>query len=155
MFDVIMLFYISLPVDVIRVMYCGRSRMIFVFRLVHWFQNLATCGIDPFETVVNSTVLYCTVLTVTQSVQTFPTLYWVRGFVTCSQDPTPILYPSQLNPVQNLTSCLFKMHVDSLFTRAQFFGICIKILFAFFLCIYHHLNVKDKEWLHCSFAFRI
>jgi hypothetical protein len=54
-------------VDLIRVMYCGRSRMIFVFRLVHWFQNLATCGIDRFETVVNCTVLYYIVLYCTDS----------------------------------------------------------------------------------------
>jgi len=67
-------------------------------------------------TVLYCTVLYCTVLylyctllycTVAQSVKIFLALYGVRGFVTCSEDPGPLLYPSQLNPVQILASYLF------------------------------------------------
>jgi hypothetical protein len=36
--------------------------------------------------------------------------------MTCSKDPGPILYPSQLNQVQILTSYLFKMHLTVIFS---------------------------------------
>ena len=129
-----------------------------VFRLGHRFQKSGHMWYRPFWdcTVLCCTVLYCTVLRVAQSVKIFLALYGVRGFITCSQDPGPILYPSQLNPVQILTSYLFKMHLTVIFSLRSSSSESVSKYSTHFPLTYIAIwNSREKQWLHCSFAFRL
>ena len=119
------------------------------------------CCTILYCTILCCTVLYCAVLfssllTITQSVKIFLALYGVRDLMTCSQEPGPILYPSQLNPVHILTSYLFHIRLTVIFSvtpsPSEFVS---KYYTHFFLACITILNVREKPRLHCSFAFRL